>query len=162
MALASSRSTTMSDLVRTTPCATQVAETSESNSNDVVVQYHNYWISSPYWLRFLFGSFEYHSRKNHRRGQSYQRLQAWYIFPEWFSRKVWDVGGYRSLSDWSVNIRTYRIIPDDAPIFQAIRDADIVRVQNLLASKEALVTDRDGWGTTLLHVSLLPDLIIYC
>jgi len=125
------------------------------------MQYYCYWAASPSWLKLLFGSLEYHRRNGQRRGRYYELFRARYKFPELFSTKLWDVTGYRSCSDWSVNLRAHRIVPLDAPIFEAIEDGDTALVQSLLATKEAFITDTDKWGDTLLHVSL-PSAILIC
>jgi hypothetical protein len=152
--VSSSRSITKLDGVTGTSFQPQVAETSKSNSNDLVTQHYSYWSTSSSWLKLLFGSLAYHRQNSQRRGRNRQLLHARYTFPELFTTRVWEVAGCRSMPDWSVNFRTYRIIPDDAPILEAIKRGDILRVQSLLASKAAFVTDRDDLGTGLLHVSL--------
>lgn len=131
----------------------QIVQTSSSSSNNLVTQYYCYWAASPCWLKLLFGSLEYHRRNDQRRGRSHESHRARYKFPGLFSTKVWDFAGHMSLSDWTINIRTYRIVPYNAPIFKAVSAGDILLVQSLLASKEAFVTDTNEWGTTPLHVS---------
>jgi hypothetical protein len=131
----------------------QIVQTSSSNSNNLVTQYYCYWAASPSWLSLLFGSLEYHRRNGHRRGRNRELYRALYKSPGLFSVKVWDFAGHMSLSDWTINIRTYRIVPHNAPIFEAVSAGDILFVQSLLASKEAFVTDTNEWGTTPLHVS---------
>jgi hypothetical protein len=131
----------------------KVVQTSSSNSNNLVTQYYCYWAASPSWLKLLFGSLEYHRRNSQRRGRNQEFHRVRYEFPKLFSTKVWDIVGYMSLFDWTINIRTYRTLSHDAPIFWAIRGGDILLVQSLLASKEAFITDTDTWGNGLLHVS---------
>src|SRR5271170_1117434 len=109
-----------------------MTEASKSNLSDLVTQHYSYWALSPSWLGFLFGSLECQRQKSQSRGRNYEQVQARYKFPGLFSTNVLDIVGQRSLSDWSVNFRTYRIIPYDAPIFEAIEYGDILRVQSLL------------------------------
>jgi hypothetical protein len=162
MMVSSSERVSELEHVTATSSDNQLIQTSNSNSNDLVTQYYSHWATSPSWLKLLFGSLKYHRRNGKRRGKYYELIRARYKLPKLFFSKVWDIAGYRSLSDWSVNMRTYRIVPYDAPIFAAIRAGDIVRVQELLASQQAFVTDRDGFGCTPLHVSIFSDPVIYC
>jgi hypothetical protein len=146
--------------VTATSLDNQLAQTSNCNSNELVTQYYSHWATSPSWLKLLCGSLDYHRRNGKRRGQYYESIRARYKLPELLFNRVWDIAGYRSLSDWSVNMRIYRTVPYGAPIFAAIKAGDIVRVQELLASRQALVNDRDKWDRTLLHVSIFSDLVI--
>ena len=121
---------------------------------DLVMHCYSYWITSPSWLMFWFGSLEYDRQISQNRMRNQQSFSARYKLPGLFSAKLLDVVLCRSLSDWSVDIRAYRIIPYYTPIFDATRLGDIGRVQSLLASREAFTSDRDQCGRTLLHVSL--------
>jgi hypothetical protein len=74
-----------------------------------------------------------------------------------------DYYAHSTISGWRFSLQTYRFISDNSPFFKAVYDKDIPRVQEMLLSREAFVTDRlAGYlslkgtyfirGATALHV----------
>ncbi len=158
-ALATSHQTVVEDTEETRACAgnrrSPKTEDFPSDTNNLVVTYYRYWASSPSWLIFLFGSFEYRRRCSRRR----QVIDAKIRFPPWISNRVWDCRGQESLSGWRLNLQTYRILAFEHPLFRYARSGDVGGIQDLLSRRQISVTDRQIWtGSTALHVSPLSKL----
>lgn len=132
-------------------------------SNSLVARQYEYWVSSPSRLRFVLGSLEYQKQRNTQKGKDWQEINAKYQLPSWFSTRVWKCKALETLSGWRFNLETYRTLPEDSPFFTFVRCGDIASVQDMLSSREALISDRTvGWddtfrrwmhGRTALHVS---------
>lgn len=129
------------------------AEITCDKPHDIVQQQYDYWISSPTWLRYLFGSLEFQRR--HFRRKNCKSLETKYYLPRWFSSKAFQIASYSTPIDWNIKIKTYRIIPLDAPIWQLIRVDDVAGVRDMLIKGEALLTDRSTYSLTLLSVRLI-------
>lgn len=127
------------------------AGTANSSSHDLAYQHYRCWTRSSSWLRYLFGSLDYQRYCRQRR--KYEGCNTRYKLPDWLSAKVLEVDTYATPLDWGLRIKTYRILPYDAPIWELIKKGDLSGVQQMLASKGALVTDRDDHDWTLLYVS---------
>jgi len=105
------------------------------------------------WLRFFLGSIQYQKGYNKHKGKERQEINTRYQFPAWLSTRVWECKSHETLSGWRVNLQTYRILPDDSRFFNLVRVGNIHGVQDMIASHEAFVSDRDDRGRTALHVS---------
>jgi hypothetical protein len=65
------------------------------------------------------------------------------------------ITGHATLSGWQVNLRTYREFPGSAPLFRYVEKGNVKGIKQLLAMRQAFITDRIGWnGATVLHVSI--------
>ena len=73
--------------------------------------------------------------------------------PSWYQETTWEVLLHRCLTGWQINLRQHRVQPNDALIFQSIRNGDIPEIKRLFATGLASPFDRDGYGDTLLAVS---------
>ena len=60
----------------------------------------------------------------------------------------------RSSDTWKHTLNTFRLVPNDAPIFSACLEGDVIRVAQLLTDGEASVWDCNDFGRTPLHVSM--------
>lgn len=129
-------------------------EPPNSKPQDLITRQYDTWISSTPWMRFLLGSFEYHSRARIQKGKPRHEYEMKYKFPCWVSQTALHVRGYNYLSQRGINYRAYRIMPWSSPFFRAIRDGDIQTVQRMTVDKSAFLTDRCHLhGDTVLHVS---------
>lgn len=54
-------------------------------------------------------------------------------------------------------IRVTTVVPDDWPIFRAIKEGDCDTVRELLVSRQVCITDTTRQGESLLHVCLCND-----
>jgi hypothetical protein len=128
------------------------------NPDDVVQQQYNCWMRSPTWLRYLFGQLV-GQRQRHQR-KKVDVLEARYQLPYWLSEKVWEVQRHSTPLDWGLKVKTYRILPSDAPIFKSVRSGDVDGVRRLLLSGEALISDRNVSGESLLHASIFIPIVV--
>lgn len=132
-----------------TPRHKQKADTEGFASNNLVTKHYRYWSSSPSWLIFLLGAFEYRSKCSTRR----QIIEAKFQVPTWISNRVWDCRARETLSGWRLNLQTYRVLAFEHPLFRCARSGDVTGIQDLLSRREISVTDRQIWtGSTALHV----------
>lgn len=69
-----------------------------------------------------------------------------------FWQQIWHLGASRSWSGWEFRLETYKIRPDNAPIFDLARAGDVAGVRRSFALGEASPFDCDSEGTTLLAV----------
>lgn len=130
-------------------------KTKDQETGPVVQRQYDMWISSPSWITYLFGQFEYHQRTRSHRGRVREEVTTKYKLPEFITNKVLELQGHNNLSGWRVAIQTYRMIPYNNPFFSSIRRGDIIEVQHMLAKKEYFVSDRDADDNlTALHVSI--------
>ena len=70
----------------------------------------------------------------------------------WFCSRAWEICGHHSRSGWMIALRTYNIVPIEAPIIDFVKQGDTVSVQRLLAERKATPFDRSQDGFTLLDV----------
>ena len=124
------------------------------NGGSVVHRQYCLWISSPSWVAYLLGQFEYQQRKRLSKGREINEANARFKIPEILANKVVEFQVYNTLSVWRVSIQTYRVIPEDNELFKAIKNSDLVTVRQMLVDREFFVTDRDVLEKTPLHVSL--------
>lgn len=74
-------------------------------------------------------------------------------FSNWFTCRTWELASTRGRDVWSVQIRTWNIRPDNAPIFKLCKAGDMAGVRKLIAGGEASVFDMDSsYKETTLHV----------
>ena len=112
------------------------------------------WAPSLSWLPFIIGAFEYRWRCTQTRQRRHQEINATYTLPFWLSSRAWNFRGLQTFAGWRLNLQTYRIISHTDALFKSSTAGDVTRVQKLLATRKALVTDRDDFrGYTALHVS---------
>lgn len=129
-----------------------------SDSSNLVTRQYNSWTSSPSWTRYLLGHIEYEQRTTRYKRKERQEFAAKYVGPRWaLNQKVFQILGYNTLGGCQISLKTYRIVPDDSPIFNAVEEGDLRGVQMLLDTREAFVTDTNQRGETPLHVSSNPQ-----
>jgi hypothetical protein len=73
--------------------------------------------------------------------------------PEWISNTIWQFEMRRSIAGFNVLLRTYGIVPHNAPVFKACREGDVIEMQRLFDNKLASPFDRspnwDLWRVSL-------------
>jgi hypothetical protein len=157
------RLSTMNQTVHQTSDKEVVETESSENSSVVVSKQYAYWTSSRKWMQSLIGSIEYRKRLRKRIGRQREEVNLKYQLPDWLAYQAWEVGAYRDRSAWRLNLQTYRVLSDDAPIFRSIKEGDLTHVRHLLSTRASYVNDRDEDGRTLLHVSeyfILPSVVV--
>ena len=55
----------------------------------------------------------------------------------WFTQSVWDISIGQSYCGWTMNLRSYNLLPSDAPIFSLARKGDIGRIRRLVETNIA-------------------------
>ncbi len=133
----------------------QVQDEYHSRPRNLVATQYDIWSSSAPWLCLLLGHFQYRHSKNMQQGRFQEAIYAKYKLPELLSWCQLTFFATPMLSGWCVKLDFHRSLPMDNPFFNAVERGDISLVRNLLAEKEAYVTDRLlGWGSdrTALHV----------
>ncbi|KAH9218729.1 hypothetical protein DL95DRAFT_521084 [Leptodontidium sp. 2 PMI_412] len=131
---------------------TQPSSSKDQETAAVVQRQYDMWISSPSWVTYLFGQFEYHQRTRLHKGRRREDITTKYKLPQFIANRVLELQGHNTLSGWKVNIQTYRVLPYDNPFFSAITKGDIVAIRHMLANKEYFITDRDPYlNRTALH-----------
>jgi hypothetical protein len=73
--------------------------------------------------------------------------------PEWLSSTICQLQMTQSIAGLNVFLRTYGVVPRDAPIFQACRRGDVLGMQRLFDSRLASPFDRNENGMSLWRVS---------
>lgn len=78
-------------------------------------------------------------------------------------RSSLDILMTKSIRGWKNNLssRTFRAVSDKATIFQLCKNGDVEGIKTLFANGDASVMDRNSYGITPLHVSILL-LVIIC
>lgn len=151
------RLSTMNQTVHRTSDEKAVETERSENSSVVVSKQYAFWTSSRTWMQSLIGSIEYRKRLQKRMGREREEINLKYRFPDWLAYQAWEVGAYRDRSAWKLNLQTYRVLPNDAPIFESIEAGDIHRVRHLLSTRAAHVNDKNEYGSTPLHVrNMIP------
>jgi hypothetical protein len=149
-------SNTAKTVTNDTNCDIQSAseeDTPISASNGLVVKQYESWTLSSSWLQFLLGSVQCRKGYSKHKGKERQEMNTKYQLPAWLSTRVWECKGYETLSGWRLNFQTYRILPRHSRFFDLVRDGNIHGVQDMVATHEAFVSDRDHLERTALHVS---------
>jgi len=120
------------------------------------------------WLRpCFFGALTFHNqfdqtlsaRKVECSSQYYLQLRA----PSWLTRRAWDIQASKNVySGFKFHLRTYSIVPGNAPVLICARRGDINGLLDLFAKKLASPFDRDIYGETLIHVCFIKyDVVFY-
>ena len=73
-------------------------------------------------------------------------------FAAWLTGRIWDVAVLRSQSGWTLDIRTWNLVPSDSPILYSCYRGNIDEVRKLLSAGQASLFDTDCDGRTLLWV----------
>lgn len=73
--------------------------------------------------------------------------------PEWISNTIWQFEIRRSITGLNVMLRTYGVVPWDAPVFVACGLGDAAEMQRLFDNRLASPFDRDADGCDLWQVS---------
>ncbi|KAK0109192.1 hypothetical protein ONS96_003015 [Cadophora gregata f. sp. sojae] len=142
---------------------TSLGRTNEiQDTGSIVQRQYDMWISSPSWIAYLFGQFEYHRRTRMCKGREINDVNARYKLPDFLSNRVLDFQCHKMLTGWRVDIHTFRMIPFDNPFFEAIENDDITAFRHMLVNKEYLVTDRDEDNTTPLHLAVQHGNVEIC
>ena len=82
------------------------------------------------------------------------KLKARFQTPKWLfgvSRAI-EIYDSQANSGWNFNIQIYNVVPAESPIFEMVRDGDIVGIQHLFSTRQASPFDREENGWTLLDV----------
>ena len=76
-----------------------------------------------------------------------------------FFSECWDG---RATSTIPPTVLAYKMVNDDAEVFQRIKDDDLDGLIRLLACGKASIHDCDGSGRSLLHVRFLVEVMVTC
>lgn len=68
-----------------------------------------------------------------------------------FLDSVWEFSVYKANQGWEFSLRPYSIRPFDSQFFDAIRNADLPLVREMLHGGKASIWDRDSCGWGVLH-----------
>jgi hypothetical protein len=77
--------------------------------------------------------------------------------PEWMNNKIWELALDRSICGWQFTMRTYGVIPQNAPIIRACQNGNTVAMQRMFDTGAASPFDQTPEGLGLVSVSHHPD-----
>jgi hypothetical protein len=75
--------------------------------------------------------------------------------PEWISNTIWQFEMRRSIAGFKIMLRTYGVVPWDAPVMEACRKGDAFELQRLFDNRLASPFDRSLDDLSLWQVSLI-------
>lgn len=133
-------------------------------------QYTTLW-SNPTWLynyKRAFPLWEYQIGQRQR----YIYTEEWQLedletlqeshttiqLPLWLIRRRYCIHWQNVISGWDFKLRSYPIVPCNAPIMNFCRFGDLKGVQKLLQDRSASAFDTDINGYTPLHASFSPQI----
>jgi hypothetical protein len=73
--------------------------------------------------------------------------------PSWFLESQWAISVVKATGGWQYSLRMYRVLPNDAAIFDLCIRGDIAAVKKKVVCGEVSIYDQNESGHTLLHVS---------
>ena len=76
--------------------------------------------------------------------------------PKWMNSHVWQLALDRSICGWQFTMRTYGVVPRNAPIIMACLDGDTIAMQRLFDIGAASPFDQTSEGFELVSVSHRP------
>ena len=79
-------------------------------------------------------------RTERRRRERVDRVRRLHI-PIQLINLAWEVEFFRTRSGWTVNLQTINYVPNDSPIFDAVRSGDLERIKELFRRGEASIND---------------------
>jgi hypothetical protein len=104
-------------------------------------------------LCYVLGRIRYKSTHRIHNGKTLREVVATYYLPPWLSSSAWHWRQYEKYSGWRTVLQTYRIVPDDSPLFESAFRGGVESIRELLANKQAFVTDKNRtYEQTALHV----------
>lgn len=89
----------------------------------------------------------------HFDGKSRELTIAQYRAPAWSGYRTWELNCYTTDQGWMCELATYNIISSKAEQFLYARSGSLSKLQNMLASKRASLSDQTEVGDNLLAVS---------
>ncbi len=112
----------------------------------------------------LFGSIRYSKRyrsysKTSRVGriarsqEAGEEIVARYRAPAWLMNRAWEVQVSRVISGWTLQPRTFNVIPRSSPLFILVEVNNVEGIRELFQEKKASPYDCNELGITALHVS---------
>ena len=66
--------------------------------------------------------------------------------PEWISNTIWQFEMRRSIAGFYILLRTYGVVPYDAPVLEACKKGDVIEMQRLFDNRLASPFDRSPDG----------------
>ncbi|TGO64447.1 hypothetical protein BCON_0007g00970 [Botryotinia convoluta] len=120
-------------------------------------------VHSSSWSIYPMGSIDVRKTQQKRKRNRFEETEAKYKPPAWLSNRAWQCMYTKDLSTlrWCFNIQTYRTLGLESDFYQALKNGDVVAVQEILANRTAFLNDRfvGGPGTaswdqgTPLHIA---------
>lgn len=77
----------------------------------------------------------------------------------WFLSKIWQISLDRAPAGWDLKLRTWNVVPRDAPVLRCCYEGDLLGVQTLIEDGKASYHDVGENGRTLLSVSRATEII---
>lgn len=74
--------------------------------------------------------------------------------PTWLRNTIWQLEMRRSIAGFNIFVRTFGVVPLDAPIFEACAKGNIAEMQRMFDSGLASPYDKDEHGMSLWSVSI--------
>ncbi len=97
----------------------------------------------------LFGGVSVHSKQRTGSIQHYLQLKP----PNWLTQKAWSIFTSKSYDGFKFHLRTYSVVPYDAPVIECARRGDIQGMLELFDQKAASPFDISESGDRLIEVS---------
>ncbi|KAF7890434.1 hypothetical protein EAF00_008749 [Botryotinia globosa] len=101
-------------------------------------------VYSSRWSVYLMGSVDVRKTQKQRNRNLFEETEAKYNPPAWLSNRAWQFMCMKDLSTlrWNFNIQTYRTLNQNSDFYKALKNGDIVGVQEMLANRTAFVNDQ--------------------
>jgi len=111
-------------------------------------------------LQSILGAIYFESRIVKRRDKNFRTIRARFQILPWLINRNWDFHAFEKSTAWQFTFQAYRVVPSSSPLFSYARSGNVEGIRELLATRQAFVTDRDEWeNSTALHVCSLLLLI---
>lgn len=100
------------------------------------------------------------SRRDDMAVQHHERDTIWLSvhIPSWFLKNQWALSVAKATRGWHYSLRMYRVLSNDADIFNYCMNGDLEKVKKMVLGGEVSIYDQNESGLTLLHVSLFSTL----
>ena len=88
----------------------------------------------------------------HHRNMQREVTRLTLSIPSWFVKDQWIVSVAVATRGWQYSLRLYRVLPNEAKIFDSCLPGDVDAVKRQLANRQVSIYDQNENGHTLLHV----------
>lgn len=95
----------------------------------------------------------FENRYQYEHETSFTVCPAWWLFKAGFTYVPRFSLFSSSIQGWKYTLNSFRLVPDDALIFEFCKRGNLDGIQSLLARGQASVKDIDSQGYTALHVT---------